>query len=170
MNPGGLSSKRCRISWDSSSTHHPSSLERTLHNTRLFLRKPFPPRLPQRDDNTHLSRRRLARQLTPIHSTRQLPPSTHPRLIITRREHRLRYHTPFDSSCSIRFFFPLPNRHLSRKAPESLTAQILDSPSCNHFSRFALYPSLPRALRIHLHLHRPFFQASSTNRPLSQQI
>ena len=67
--------KSFRISWDSSSTHHPSSLERTLHNTRLFLRKPFPPRLPQRDDNTHLSRRRLARQLTPIHSTRQLPPS-----------------------------------------------------------------------------------------------
>lgn len=64
-----------RISWDSSSTHHPSSLERTLHNTRFFLRKPFPPRLPQRDDNTHRSPRRLARQLTLIPSTRQLPPS-----------------------------------------------------------------------------------------------
>ena len=70
-----LSSKRSRISWDSSSTHHPSSLERTLHNTRLFLRKPIPPRLPHRDDNTHLSPRHFARQLTPIPSTRQLPPS-----------------------------------------------------------------------------------------------
>ena len=67
--------KSCRISWASSSTHHPSPLEHTRHNTLFFLCKPIPPRLPHRDDNTHRSPRRLARQLTLVPSTRQLPPS-----------------------------------------------------------------------------------------------